>query len=385
MPENRFRIRVRDINEKYIGQLVSYTEATFIPRWNGVGTWQISVPADSADIAKLQPGCGIDVLLPDGAEFTGHSTDFADDWDSQNSGGGNYTVGGVEDKAILGYRTVLPTPTANYTAQTAAANYVRSGVSETLIKNAVNDNLGPAALSSRILPSLVIVPTQGLGVSTSISARYDNLLDLVQRLASSSGLGFSLVSTPDRRWIFDVKPVIDAHNNVRFSRRQGNMSKYSFSRTAPTVTRAIVAGQGVGTARNITVYDAASGPVNATWGWLNENFIDQRQTNLASDFLQAANEAFANGGEQVALSFGALDSPSTRLGRDYGLGSQISVEIRGIVYTDTVTQITYTSKANELRIIPQIGDAEAVYGKALDIYRVVKSLTSRLALLERRY
>lgn len=380
------KIRVRDVNEQFVGIVDKFIEATFIPRWNGIGTWTIKAAVIAPNVKHLVPGCGINVVLPDGSDFSGHATDFLDEWDmtDENSGDGTITITGVEDKAILGYRVILPDPTADYTLQSAAATYSQSGPIETLIKNLVRDNMGDRSLATRRLPNLYVKQNFGAGPTTTISARYDNLLDQIQRLASPVGFGFSMVSVPGG-WFFDCRAAVDVSADVRFSRSMGNMTGYKFGRTAPKVTRNLVAGAGVGTARNVLKYDQLGGAVDPVWGFMIEQLIDARQTNSSTDMLQASMEAFASGGEQVALSASVVDTPRIQIGRDYGLGSVVSMEVRDAVYSDIVSEISYTFKPNEQRIVPTIGGADAVYGKALDVYRVVRSISARLALLERRY
>lgn len=378
------KIRIRDINEQRVGTIDKYTEAVFIPKWNGVGTWSLKIAANAPGAEFITPGCGVSVVLSDGSDFSGHATQFVDEWNTEgDDGDGTITIAGVEDKAMLGYRVVLPVPGADYTAQTAAANYTITGQIETIIKRVVSDNIGSYALPVRMVPNFNVMPDRATGPSTSVSLRYDNLLDTVQRLASPVQYGFSVVSVPGG-WNFDVKPNIDASNRVKFARKLGNMTAYTFGRTAPTLTRAIVAGSGAGVARNVRTYDQVGGAVDPSWGFLLEGFIDRRDTSSSTDMLQAATEAFASGGEGVSLAVTVLDTDDIKIGRDYGLGSIVAAEVRGVVYNDIISQVQYSYKPDEIRITPTIGGGDAVYGKALDVYRVVRSISARLALLERR-
>lgn len=380
-----FKIRLRDINEKYIGQVTEYLSCNFHPRWNGVGTWSIKLAGNSAGALGFLPGCGISVVLPDGTLFSGHATSFLDEWDEEsNSGQGTITISGVEDKAILGYRVVLPDYASDYTLQTAAANYTMTGPVESQIKQVVQKQLGTLALAARRLTGFQVAADGAGGSVITTSARYDNLLDFVQRIATPYGYGFNLISVPGG-WNFFTQVAVDVSNKVIFSRQNANLLGYTFQQAAPTTTRAVVGGAGAGIARNIKIYDQAGGAVDPKWGWLVEGFVDRRDTNLSSDLAQAGAEALAAGAQTQALTISVRDTPNIAIGKDYQLGSKVSVIVRGVTYTDIVTEMDYNSTPNQLRIKPTIGGADAVYGKALDIYKVVKSISARVALIERRY
>jgi hypothetical protein len=253
------------------------------------------------------------------------------------------------------------------------------------MKDIVYKNIGLGALSSRRLSGLQVDADNGYGPTTPISARYDNLLDLLQRIASPNNMGFNLWAIGGGQWEFDVFPPNDVSGTVQFSRNRGNMIGHSVLRAIPSATRAIVAGGGVGTARNITTYDAAGGATDPDWADMVEAFVDRRDTTDSGELAQAGKETLAEGADTPSLSITTMETEDTQIGRDYGLGSIVTVIIRTVEYVDIVSAIEYKSSPGSLRIRPIIGGADAVYGKALNVNKIVKKLSARVAGLERRY
>jgi len=377
------RITVRDITEAYTGQLRAFSEANFVQRWNGVGSWNIKCPATALGAELFKPGCSISVVLPDGQTFSGQMTSFVKTKDPDNRGG-TIEVSGVSDTAILGFRVVYPVPSQPVTLQTASATWNASGPAETVARNLVVQNIGPSApLTFRRITNLAIDPDQGRGSNVSISARYDNLLDQIQRILSPVGLGFS-VKAEFGGYRFSVVAARDLSLDFKFSEQIGNLDGWEYSLNAPQISYGIVAGSGEGTARNVIIeHDPRL--VENTWGWVIEQFIDRRDTNVLAELQQAAAEAFAELGPLYSLTINPIDTDSVQFGRDYTLGDKVTVQIDGTNYVDTITQVRYEIKPGSLRIRPTIGNAESVYGRALDIYRVVRLIASRVGLLEKRF
>lgn len=379
------RITVRDVNEDNTGQLATFSEADFVPRWNGVGSWRVKLAANTPGAELFVPGCGISAVMPDGFLFTGQMTDYRKTKNNENPGG-TVEASGVEDNALLGFRVVYPTPTVAVNLQTATATYNATGPAQTVMHNLVALNIGPAApLSFRRITNLRQEQDQGLGPTSPVSLRFDNLLEVHQRVMSPAGLGFTIKAEPGG-YVYQVHQARDLSLDVIFAEEKGNLSGYEYTLKSPGLTRGIVAGQGEGTARNISMYNDPTIPsLETTWGWVIEQFLDRRDTNVTAELQQAATEAFAQQNNQYSLTIETLDTPDIQFGRDYMMGDKVSVRIDGVTYTDTITQVLYEFRPDSYRQLPSIGNAEAVGGRALDIYRVVRLIASRVGLLEKRF
>lgn len=374
------RVTVRDVDELPIGQLSAFTEADFIPRWNGVGTWRMKIPSVVPGAELFGPGCGISVALPEGQTFSGQMTRMLKRKSSDDLGG-TLEVAGVEDTAILGFRTVFPVPTQPATSQTAAATYNLSAPAETVARTIARKNIGPEAISGRKITNLAFTPDNALGPTTAISSRFDNLLELTQRILLPTNLGFSIKFEPGG-YRYDVKEARDLSMDFKFSEAKGNLNGWEFNRYAPQITQAIVAGQGEGTARNIQIFNDPTSP-QTQWGFFIEQFVDRRDTNVMAEMQQAAWEAFEAMNQGFSLTIEPLDTDNIKFGRDYLLGDKITVEVDGIEYIDTITEVKYEYRPETVRITPTIGNAELF--RKLDMYRVLQQLAVRMAGLERRF
>lgn len=378
------RITIRNAAEQQVGQLVDWMEADVVPRWNGVGAFTLKAALNTDGARLFSEGCSVYISLPDDQTFTGQVTDIIKRRSPEDAYG-TVEVSGVEDNAILGYRVCYPTPSAAITAQTATATYNATGPAETVARNLARVNIGPAALAGRLVPNLFFAPDQLRGPTTPVSLRYDNLLEATQRILSPVGLGFSVKAEPSGGgYRYSISAARDLTNAFKFSEAFGNLNGWEYSRKSPGLTKAYVAGQGEGIARNMIQVLDASG-LEALWGWSIEQFLDRRDTNVLVELQQAAAEAFAQQNNQYSLTIDPLDSDDFRFGVHYLLGDKVAVEVDGTEYADTITSVRYQSRPGQFRRRPVIGSAEAVGGRALDIYRVVKLIASRVGLLEKRF
>lgn len=374
----------KTLTGKEQGECTDYTSATFIPRWNGIGTWQITLPGNSPSVPLLGPGSGLHVELPDGSIFTGSTSSYEDDWDTDTQPGGQVTRSGVSDNSILGNYICLPNPDADYTQQVATANWIYSGAAEDIVKQLVRENLA-TGVASRRLPGLRVMPSQGRGTTINASLRYQNLLLILQQWLTPMNIGFYLQSDREGGYEFDILPAVDVSNQVEFSRDLGNISGYSLSNGRPTVTRAIVAGQGEGMARNIRALYGPNSGLDPDWNVMVEQFIDQRQTNDNPTLDQAGTDALSQGAATPALTVKLVpDIPKQPvLGVDYGLGSKIAITLGDVTYKDVISQIQYDVQDGVVTVSPTIGDVDQVGGKAANLANIVQSIMNRIALLER--
>jgi Siphovirus ReqiPepy6 Gp37-like protein len=379
------RVTVRDVNEVPLGQLADWMQADVVPRWNGIGAFTIKTALGTPGARLFKAGTNVIISLPEEQSFTGQITDIVKSKEPEDPFG-TIEVSGVEDDAILGYRLCLPSPLATIGNQTASATYNATGPAETVARNLARLNIAPGvAVAWRQVPNLEFEPDQSRGGNVSVSLRYDILLEALQRILSPVGLGFSVKAQLAGGYRFSISEARDLSTQIKFSEALGNLNGYHYGLKSPGLTQAIVAGQGEGTARNMQPFTEPTGLLESTWGWRIEQFIDRRDTNVLLDLQQAAAEAFAEQNNLFSLSIDPLDTPERRFGVHYLLGDKVSVEIDDEMYADTITSVRYSSRPGQFRISPVIGNAEAVGGRALDIYRVVKLIATRIGLLEKRF
>jgi len=353
-------------------------------RFNEPGSGSFVIPATASNVEQLAPSHRI-LVVRDGAEFISGPLEKAPgvySWDASVGGDGLLTVHFAEDDALLVGYTLYPDPSEPSTNQTADAyGVVTDFNAEQLMQNLVDYTCGPNALPERQIPQLVMGPLVGIGNNVNMSVRFDMLGDTLRDIARRGGdLGWRTRQS-GTSIIFEVYQPQDKSDTVRFSRGFGNLRAITWDPSAPTVTVAIVAGQGEGTARNIReVTDPAA---IAVW-WRSERFVDQRQTNDNTELDQAGQQTLISGGESVAISATAIDTEDQTYGVDYGLGDLVSVEVfPGVQVTELVRGFTLKAHPDKGEVVTAlIGSTDASHESAL--VQTTRALADRLSRLERR-
>ncbi|MEQ4716091.1 hypothetical protein [Nonomuraea sp. B19D2] len=277
----RFFVEARDRSYKRVGVVEQYTSLDVISRFNAVGSWALSVPADSNEAAILQEGGGIIVWI-DGVPtpvMSGPIRSINHTWSADQPGAGQVVYTGLSDETLLWSRVTLPVPTAEIDGQTAD-RYTAAGAAATVLGQLVNVNAGPLARADRVIPQLD-VPYSALGDRVSITTRFDTLGVKLQEIAAAAGIGWRLRQGASDRLSFDAyRPVAHSSGQATFSPSAGNLAAYTYKLTAPSATRFILAAQGEGKDRWLREYDDAEArTVNNTHpaiqytggGWAHQN------------------------------------------------------------------------------------------------------------------
>jgi hypothetical protein len=295
-------------------------------------------------------------------------------------------LSGADYLALLANRIVYPTPSAAWSAQTAAgADAVSAMHTESAIKHYVNNNVGPAALASRRVSFLDLATDQTRGNTVSYTAKFGsgvdlNLMDVIRALIAQSGsnLGVSIVRNPlTHRLTFDCYVPRDLTGKAWFSEELGNLTAVVMSLTDPTCTDALVQGSGT----QFIQQTAA----NATQWNKTEQFIDSSTETDANNLKTTAASAIASGAAGPTMAITTTNIPFLTYGRDYRVGDLVSVEVKpGVVYSDVVSSVTLTadpSQTPEITVVPTIGQAQNSTSTDLS---VTAQLTARIRALEKK-
>lgn len=386
------------------GELRGWTSLTVTLRYNGVSSWTLEGPAAGLMERLGQPGYGLvvvdtrgvpmvsprNVLISGDVEDTGPREWAADS--SEAAYPGRLTLVGGDDLAIVADELAFPDP-GSAVANQGSDYDKRAGAAETVIKGYVAANVGHGRASARGDSSapnartVAVATDQGRGSTVSYSARFDPLLDVVRSCAAASSpqLGVRVehdVAAGDL--VFDVYTPQDRSATVRFSRGRRNLRGYSVQRSMPTATHVVVGGGGEGIDRLfIERKDSAAA---AEWYRVVRVFVDQRQTEDVAELEAAGDEELQRGRRSGALSATAVDTPSLRFGRDFGLGDWVAVELEhGVEIVDRVTAVTI--RVDENGVAPteiQIG-AEEVDPQLPESYARADEALKAIMALARRY
>ncbi|MFC0622810.1 siphovirus ReqiPepy6 Gp37-like family protein [Kribbella deserti] len=352
---------------------------------NNVGTWKLALATEHPLTHALrQPGSGLIVTTPRDVLFSG-PTIKPEASTTPDDRCGSVTFEGVTDTVVLADMLAWPQPSnPNVTTQDTAQD-TRVGPAETLMHAFVNANAGPGAPEPRRHPRLVMGANLGRGPSSTKSARFPVLGELLSELAGPARLGFWVVQRGDRL-VFETSAMIDRTATVRLDASNGTLAGQRVATSAPGVTRVIVAGQGKGTDRQFLAADTAdSRAAEAAWGRRIERFVDQRQSADPKEHQQAADELLAEEGF-TAVTVQAIPPEDSGNGMGFGtdwfLGDLVTVVIENQETVATVTGVIVKASSDGFRVGAVLGDTTGFDASAA-LARRVSAIEGRVSKLER--
>lgn len=243
-----------------------------------------------------------------------------------------------------------PKPTAALTAQTS--EYWRmTAAPETVVKAALS-----AAFTRLGVPWSCVASSGRGGASVPVELRMHPLADKLLPVLDAAGLILKLSYASNGAVSVDVR--VPATVPGLFTMASGVPETLTYSRSAPTATRAVVGGRGDGTAREFKqVVDTAR---ETAWGDIIEKFVDARNTDAGSDIAVEASQAVTDGASQVGLTVELAESPLFEYGRTYVEGDNVQVLIGPVTGTFPITGVSVVDNDKDgVVVTPRIGDASA--------------------------
>jgi hypothetical protein len=345
--------RVAQITEQ---ELVGFT---VVLRFNNVGSWKAVLPANSFAASQLrQPGAGIIVTGPNGVIFTGPTT-AAKKVQTSDDPEGTWEIEGVDDSVLLLERLAYPDPSQpDAGLQTTAYDEI-TGPTSTVLYHFVDANLGPSAPVERQVPSLVLEADTALGSTITGKLRFEVLGSAFTKLAATDGLGFDVKQQGDEL-VFAVYEPIDRSADIRLDVANNRLTSSEYTYQKPSVTRAIVAGQGQGEQREILeVANTESENSEISWGRRIEVFKDQRDAEDSALLEQAGLEILAQGGKTLeGISVKPSDDGLMRYGYDWNLGDKVSVVADQTTAVATVTEVAISVTDAGIYVYATVGEPD---------------------------
>lgn len=383
----------RDLN--FLGDPIDgWTKLSCDLNFNKPASGSVTLPAYPRYVELLQPGNRL-VVVRDGTIWCAGPFEQpqAFTWDlDQTPDPGTVTATFSDDLArVAGYLT-YPNPAAAFESQTTTSDAVRTITStnaETIIRTLVNENCGPGALTARRIEQLVLDDVAGVGTSTSISTRFQALLDACRTVAAGGG-GLGFRTRQDGGAIkFGVYAPVDRTATARFSAGLGNLRSVGFTLAAPTATSELVQGGNdpaqEATPANVRVYVEVTSGAAADW-YRVEKLVEQSGTadDSNGELTQAGVLALGDDNPQASLATVTVDTPDLKAGRDYGLGDKVTVALpTGLEVADIVQTIRLEATPDDGELVTTvIGDSDKTTTTAT--VRLMRELARRLGRLEAR-
>ncbi|GGM64043.1 hypothetical protein GCM10012275_38210 [Longimycelium tulufanense] len=375
-------IYVRDADRNRVALVEDYQTLTLIRRFNAVGTWELDIDQRTAPASQLATaGYGIEVVRDDGSTLTtvlsGPVDHRARVRDLRRN---RLRLTGVDDMVWLARRLAHPEPATSSPPYNTNAYDVRTGTASTILRQYVDVNAGPGALTPRQVDGLTLAADPAVGSSVTGRARWQNLLELLQKLALAGGdLGFQVVqSGTDLE--FSVYQPEDKTGTVHFSEDLGNLVGFSYEVRGPKASYIYVGGGGEGTAR--TIREGQDSTDVATWG-RNETFVDRRDTTDTGELDQEITETLDTSGVETRLELEPIDLDGQTYLTHYDLGDKVTVVVDGVTITDIVraVRIELTPEGPQ-KVMPDITTPDPT--DVLGLFRRLAAAEGRISNLERR-
>ena len=352
-------VEVRDSSLNRIGQIQpqDLVGATFVVRYNNVGSWSITLPHAHplGELLRL-PGYGILLTGPSGERIISGPTLSAKLTQSQDNTDGTWEIVGASDDILLSERLAYPTPsTADVTLQTSGYD-IRTGLSETVIKEYVDVNIGPSAPATRQISNLTIEADSARGSTIAASARFKTLQELIYDLAQITGLGYR-ISQVNGGLEFSIFEPTDRSDTIRMDIQNRKLSSAIYSYGTAKVTRAIVGGRGEAENRLfIERTNSDSLDAETVWGRRIEVFKDARQSQETDELNTAGDELLADIGKTIVeMSVTPSDDETMVYGVDWFLGDRVTVVANEIESSAVVTEVGIQIASDGVRIGATVG------------------------------
>lgn len=393
---DRDLVRRHQIDAQFLGGSV------FSPRPNGVGTWQVTLPAEvdgelhEAAAVLREKGSGIIVTGPHGVIMSGPTVEPEGEADAE-APEGTWTFSGVSDAILLSDALAVPDPASLDPHKQAFANDVRTGPVETLLRQYVAFNIANGDIGK--VPVRIWAPPYRLrgfrklfrlgdpvdlrrGPVRSKSPRYTNLLELCQDIVAGTDFLFD-VRQVDGYLEFVVWEAEDLTASHRMDIENDQLTSTRYSYSVPDLTEAYVAGQGEGTDRTVLVRtSAAAAAEEAAWGRPIERFIDQRQTDDRAELEQKVDATLADALASIdSLTVVPSDDLASDYGRGWTAGARVTVVVGEKEVPARINQAVIAVTGEGVMLGCVIGDSDGDFEARTN--RSISGLTSRVSSLER--
>lgn len=390
---NYYNVNLRGPDFREIETLNGYNRLQFTTIFLDRGSWSISLPIKhptaqvilDAYAAETLPDYGI-VIRPVGSTVVLLSGFIEELYVTEGGDAGPYgatlTMTGISDDQLLATEQAYIDPTIDvsstvFTGYTSTHD-IRTGPAETVLLGYIAANIGPAAGIVRRRYSFLDVPASlGRGSTLTWRARFDNLLEQSQSIATIGGIGFRLAQTNNNKvgveiWIPAVR------DEAMFSVRNGTVSRAELTGRSRTVDQAIVAGGGEGVNRVYFRVGTTSGVRRRV------TLLDQRQSVDLAEITQAGEEALIEGEGKAGLRLTPVEQPHLRYGIHYRVGDKVAAAVGDQRMIDIVKQVTILHEGSGRPIeTPSIGSTDS--DDESEQEPLVRNLAKRLARLEREW
>ncbi len=309
---------------------------------NGVSTAQVVLADDHRSLPGiLVPGARCGVIFRGAERFRG----MVRATPGQGPRGGT-TVRVESDHRKLWDWLGWPDPTSPVDEQ-SVEYAVYTGQTETVVKTALADAFARLGVPWTVAPDL------GRGIPARAEMRFHPLAEKLIPLLDAAGLVLTLAYTPSGV-VVDVREPDTVAGKLTIG--TGIVGPFTYTRTAPTVTRAIVGGRGEGIAREFA--EVVDAPREAAWGDIIERFVDARNTDESTDLTEEGAEEIEDGAASAGVAAELIETDRLMYGHTYIEGDFIDLQLGPIDQVEQIRTVSITGFRNTAKVVPSLGTAD---------------------------
>jgi hypothetical protein len=341
---------------------MGFVQLAYTNQVNSYGACSFVLPGDHTILPDLTERCQVEVWRRDLANgldwYRDWSGLFLDEerWYEASSGQHLYKALCYGDVFKLQDRYNL------WRAGTANRSDFTGAKAETILKTLVRYNCtGDASVANGRMGdgtmTGVSVQADGAGGNAIDHAcAWDNLLDVLQKVASIGGGDFDLVKTGAQAWEFrwyTGQRGTDRTGSVFFSTDLGNMGDPKYTKTRSTTKTSVTAGgQGEGAARLVEMRTGNGYSASANY---EEFFNASGQVETALGLQAIGDRRLFDLRDAESFEFKVLPTPATVYGVHYFLGDKVTAKYMSITTTPKIVAIGVTvDKSGQETVTPEM-------------------------------
>ncbi|WP_017728479.1 siphovirus ReqiPepy6 Gp37-like family protein [Halalkalibacterium ligniniphilum] len=296
----------------------------------------------------------------------------------------------IKGPTLKGILDVVTNPPSGQGYDSLTAN------AETIMKRYVQNNLITPENPNRKIEQVANAPDGQRGLSLFYQTRYKSLLDELEKLSLTSGLGwFMYLDTANKKWVFDVEEGKDltstntaGNNPVIFSADFDNIKGAQFVNSDLDYKNvAYVAGQGEGAERRVVVVGDAKGLER------HELFVDARdieETDENGDPIPVAEiderlksrglTALAERNREKFFESQILTDGPFKYEKDWNLGDVVTTQVKkwGVTLDARITEVREIYQPSGFQL-------EVVFGHSMPtLIEKIKQELSNMSIETRR-
>lgn len=332
-------INIIDREFNFLGQLDEYESFFLAKNWHSVSGFELHLHEDNINANKL---------IKENIIFTTERKAYVILYREIDSVDGKLVVKGLELKSYLSRWLVFP-------PQGLAYYRVNSNV-ETIMKEYVQ-----ATLNRKGITNIVVVENQNRGLTTVYQSRYKNLAEELEKLSLASGLGWDItLDIGNKRFVFDVvegkgrtanqdilPPAIFSIEYDNIAEQKLIESRLGYANTA------IVAGQGEGVERQITIVGDGEGLDSF------ELFVDARDLENSADLPSRGEQKLAEVQEIFTFDSRVLADKNLIYEEDFNLGDLVTIQNSkwNVTADRRITELTEVYEKDGFRLDVAFGES----------------------------